>query len=203
MDQVDEGLAAFVPTDADVESLAVCLYACMYEYSFATGKKLLLESLPSEISYSWRRVARAAFDHAGYLPSITAAHRDALNTYTYERRQHATETATWKDRCGNLEAQLKVSPRERSDNNLSQPCPYRAYVPGSMPLLEAAMAQSADFQRARSDVWVATGSDTAMPIDSITRLIKIAHETKDPELRKLATSAAAVLLHPHCPMASA
>lgn len=158
MDQVDEGLAAFVPTDADVESLAVCLYACMYEYSFATGKKLLLESLPSEISYSWHRVARAAFDHAGYLPSITAARRDALNTYTYERRQHATETATWKDRCGNLEAQLKVSPvRSRGDS-------------------------------------IPTGPNLDISIDSITRLIKVAHEVGDNDLLKLAGQAAKKLL---------
>lgn len=139
MDQVDEGLAAFVPTDGDVESLAVYLYACMYESSFAGGKGRLWDSLPSEISYSWRRVARHAFDHAGYLPSIAAACKDTQS----------------------------------------------------------------DMRRARSDVWVATGPDTALPIDSITRLIEIAHETKDPELRKLATIAAAVLLHPHCPMASA
>lgn len=158
MDQVDEGLAAFVPTDADVESLAVYLYACMYESSFAGGKGRLWDSLPSEISYSWRRVARHAFDHAGYLPSVTAARRDALNTYTYERRQHATETAAWKDCCGNLEAQLKVSHRKRIDD------------------------------------WLPVGPDTALSIDSITRLIKVAHEVGDNDLLKLAGQAAKKLI---------
>lgn len=158
MDQVDEGLAAFVPTDADVESLAVCLYACMYEHSFATGKRLLWEGIPSEIGYSWRRVARAAFDHAGYLPSIVAARQDARNAYRYERGVYAAEIEALKNMFGNLEAQLKVSPRKRIDD------------------------------------WLPTGPNTALSIDSITRLIKVAHEVGDEDLLKLAGQAAKKLL---------
>lgn len=150
----DDDLEAFVPTDADVESLAVCLYACMYEHSFATGKRLLLESLPSDMGYSWHRVARAAFDHAGYLPSIFGARQDARNAYRYERGVYAAEIEALKNMCGNLESQLKVSPRERND----------------------------------------AGPGDGLSIDSITRLIQMAHEVGDEDLLKLAAQAAKKLL---------
>lgn len=153
--RISDDLTSFVPTDADVESLAVCLYAARDDSAFGEARRALTDRPGLREHYT--RMARAAFDHAGYLPSIMAARQDAIDAYAHERRQLANEMATWQDRCGNLEAQLKMSPGQ-------------------------------------NDAWVAMGPDKALPIDSITRLIQVAHEVKDEDLLKSAVGAAKKLL---------
>lgn len=114
---------AFVPTDADVESLAACLYATWNGYDFATARGRL-SNIPSELKHRWHQGARAAFGHAGYLSSVMAARQDAKST-------------------------------------AGDPAP-----------------------------------DTARLIDSITRLIKVAHEVSDGDLMQTGVRAVKLLIDP-------
>lgn len=63
------------PTDADVESLAICLLAGLRDCSFTEAKS----QFEAHHRVRMLRAARAAFDHPGYLPSIKAARQDVAN----------------------------------------------------------------------------------------------------------------------------
>lgn len=91
----------FVASDADVDILAVALLASERDFIFGHAEAVFGAMMPAEKD-RFRRLARCAFEHPGYLPSVVSARRDAARcggvTLEAERRR-ANELDR---RCGEL-----------------------------------------------------------------------------------------------------
>ncbi len=81
----------FEPTHADIDDLAACLAAAHDHTCFWPPLGLL--TIREDRHDPWRKIARAAFDHRGYLPSIEAARREGLTIYDIcrDERRPATQ----------------------------------------------------------------------------------------------------------------
>lgn len=81
-------ISVFTPTEADVESLATALAASSLDLTFSAATRWLAKDTSRS---HWITLARVAFDHPGYLPSIVAARRDANESRAAEVAQLRAE----------------------------------------------------------------------------------------------------------------
>ncbi len=123
----------FEPTDADIDNLAVCLMAAWQDICFSTALGIL--EIGGDLADRWRRVARAAFDHPGYLPSIEAARNTPLTRYDISTGERVLVT------------QAHVSGMERALNSL---CMERDEAWGAR---DALAEQVAILDRGRAEVF--------------------------------------------------
>ncbi len=100
----------FEPTHADIDDLAACLAAAHDHTCFWPPLGLL--TIREDRHDPWRKIARAAFDHRGYLPSIEAARREGLTIYDICRDER--RPATQADIDG-IERRVTILDRGRAE----------------------------------------------------------------------------------------
>jgi hypothetical protein len=83
---------AFEPTDEDVKHLAVALLANLWDTTFRDASERFT-FLPEEGVARWLGIARTAFAHPGYLPSIERARSEANQSRAVEVAELRAEIA--------------------------------------------------------------------------------------------------------------
>lgn len=102
----------FEPTIEDIRNLAICLAAAHEDTCFSTAEELL--ALRQDQRTIWLRVARNAFDHPGYLPSIVRARQDAARGFSEPVTGYDTEYRALSDQLSDTLWELDLA-REGRD----------------------------------------------------------------------------------------
>lgn len=114
--QIDPSDPNHDPAEADMENLAICLLAASLGCPFAQANHDWKVLQPS-IKTHWFRVAQAAFDHVGYLPSIAAARlREIKATADLAQLRHERDALA----RSNAELEQRLDAAESANKILSK-----------------------------------------------------------------------------------